>query len=45
MSKRMKTRDMESVRSWLMDNDTFTNLSASGVKLLDAAIDWADGRR
>lgn len=27
-----------------LDNDTFTNLSASGVKLFDAAVDWAAGR-
>lgn len=28
-----------------LDNDTFTNLSASGIALFDAALDWAAGRR
>ncbi|WP_431289123.1 hypothetical protein [Roseateles chitinivorans] len=27
-----------------LDNDTFTNLSASGLALFDAAVDWAAGR-
>ncbi len=28
-----------------LDNDTFPNLSAAGIALFDAAVDWAAGRR
>ncbi|EJN10323.1 hypothetical protein [Herbaspirillum sp. YR522] len=28
---------------FFLDNETFTNLSASGLKLFDAAVDWAMG--
>ncbi|WP_414441018.1 hypothetical protein [Burkholderia sp. 22PA0106] len=28
-----------------LDNDTFPNLSAAGIALFDAAVDWAVGRR
>ena len=30
--------------STAFDNDTFTNLSPSGLALFDAAVDWAAGR-
>jgi hypothetical protein len=30
---------------FFLGNDTFTNLSGAGIKLFDAAIDWATGDR
>jgi hypothetical protein len=31
--------------SFFLDNETFTNLSPAGLKLFDAAVDWATGSR
>jgi hypothetical protein len=30
---------------FFLDNETFPNLSAAGLKLFDAAVDWAMGSR